>query len=474
MNTIQNRFKYFLLSGVVNFAAILPITYAADKAISDCETDSTPQRGLTIAEATSVEPTPGQRTAQLQAVVFTPERFIDVFGEDGFNKLLMTLDSSPERGQKSFNTLADATISYDDHRKRILIRKVSKFMEGYFSARCKDPIFNHLYGQVLNIKTITEDVPYNRINESSASYFQGIYPGSIVTCSSKTGGDQLGTVVKVQTADGRTLIYYVKTHSKGLKSGHSSAPQLLNPKELMVYKVLEKLGIGCESHFFGRDGKHFYIATLDANTDGEFKEYNQFDRSSVYSVAQLWGSLINLSDDARKNEAEYEIIEARISLDQVAQSFIHHMSTLDILARLMLLTDLQTNGDNFGFVNVRPSFSLLRVLDFRLHETDNFKLTERDFGGFLVGNGFFNYYAADKAVCYALKNRPVQYRVAEVKNIFETDLALWEPVVEAAKNETIHALTESKLEEGQTLKDELEQHAQTLMANFQLFKTMLD
>jgi hypothetical protein len=71
-------------------------------------------------------------------------------------------------------------------------------MEGHFSTRCQDPIFNHLYGQVLNAKTITEDVPYNRINESSARYFQDKYPRSIVTCSSKMGGDQLGTVVKIQ------------------------------------------------------------------------------------------------------------------------------------------------------------------------------------------------------------------------------------------------------------------------------------
>ena len=109
------------------------------------------------------------------------------------------------------------------------------------------------------------------------------------------------------------------------------------------------------------------------------------------------------------------------------------MSTLDILARLMLLTDLQTNGDNFGFVHVKPFLPSLKVLEFRLHETDNFKLTERDFGGFLVGNGFFNYYAADKAVCYALRNRPVKYRVTEVRSIFERDLAQWESVVESAK-----------------------------------------
>jgi hypothetical protein len=473
MNIIKNQFKHRLLSAVYCLTSILPITYGADSSPNLAVDSNTPQRGSAASPLMGVETTPGQRTAQLQAEVFLPERFIEVFGEEEFNKLLMTLDSDPSRGHKNFNTLADASIPYDDQRKRVLIRKVGKFMEGYFSTKHQDPVFNALYGRVLDIKTITEDVPYNRINESSLRYFQAKYPGSAVTFSSKMWGDQLGTVVKVQTADDRTYKYYVKTHSKGLKSGHSSAAQLLIPQELMVYKLLEGLGIGCESHLFGRDSKHFYIATLDANTDGEFKEYSKFDRDRADEVTPIWGGLINLSDDAKKNEAEYERIESILSSDPVAQSFIHQMSLLDILARLMKLTDLQTNGDNFGFVSMPLHSHKLKIIDFRLHETPDFSINSEHFRGFLVGNGFFNYYAADKAVCYALRNRPVQYRVSEVKRIFETDLALWESVVETAKNETIAALKMNGLEEASKFMSDLENYSRILMANFQLFKTML-
>jgi hypothetical protein len=472
MNIIQNRYKYLLLSVVVNFTAILSITRAADNAISDIKTDGTPQRGVAIITVTGLAPTPGQRTAHLQNDMFSEERFVKVFGEEVFTSLLGTLASDSVNARKSFNTLSNTSIAYDDPRKRTLMRKVKQWFAAYQGIRSNEYLL--LSDDLMRLDTIIATVPYNRINESSTQYFQDRYPSSTITCSSKMGGDQLGTVVKIQNTNDRTLKYYVKTHSKGLKSGHSSAAQLLIPQELMVYKVLEGLGIGCESHFFGRDGKHFYIATLDANTDGEFKEYSKFDRDKADEVVPIWGSLINLSDDARKNEAAHDVIEASISSDQAAKEFIHQMSILDILARLMLLTDLQTNGDNFGFVNVRHSLSSLRVIDFRLHETDNFKLTERDFGGFLVGNGFFNYYAADKAVCYALRNRPVQYRVAEVKSIFERDLAQWETVVEAAKNETIHALSENGLDTGQKFISDLEHHAEILKANFQLFKTMLD
>ncbi len=43
----------------------------------------------------------------------------------------------------------------------------------------------------------------------------------------------------------------------------------------MVYKILEKIGIGCESHFFGRDIKNFYIATKDAGCDDPYFSYGK-------------------------------------------------------------------------------------------------------------------------------------------------------------------------------------------------------
>jgi len=48
---------------------------------------------------------------------------------------------------------------------------------------------------------------------------------------------------------------------------------MVNPIELMIYKILENLGIGCESHFFGRELKNFYIATKDAGHNGPYFSY---------------------------------------------------------------------------------------------------------------------------------------------------------------------------------------------------------
>ena len=81
---------------------------------------TTPQRVTAVSTLAGLDSTPGRRTVQLQAEVFTEERFVEVFGEDGLNALLRILGSDTINGRKSFNTLADTAIPYDDHRKRIL------------------------------------------------------------------------------------------------------------------------------------------------------------------------------------------------------------------------------------------------------------------------------------------------------------------------------------------------------------------
>ncbi len=45
---------------------------------------------------------------------------------------------------------------------------------------------------------------------------------------------------------------------------NSAAAKPVDPRELLVYKVLEHLGVGCETFFFSRSLEDFYFATLDA------------------------------------------------------------------------------------------------------------------------------------------------------------------------------------------------------------------
>ena len=72
----------------------------------------------------------------------------------------------------------------------------------------------------------------------------------------------MGNRVIVQSEDWQKVTCHAKTHQGGLKTLHSSSiVQPVDLKELLIYKVLEFLGIGAETHFFYDDIKNFYIAT---------------------------------------------------------------------------------------------------------------------------------------------------------------------------------------------------------------------
>lgn len=313
-----------------------------------------------------------------------------------------------------------------------------------------------------------------RLEDHARIYFRSKFPDASVSFFPKLDGVQLGSIARVELRGGEVKKFYIKTHSNGLASEQSSTAGFLNPIELLVYKILEKFGVGCETHFFGRDESNFYISTLDANAEGKFEEYSKIDRRNRITTAPVWGALSNiLVEDDRENEENTEVVERVISEDVLAQSFIHQMSWLDALARLMVLTDLQTNGSNFGLIHNETGLPTLKVIDFRLAEvtrTEEYEFSESRFAGFLRGNGFFRYTTADEAVCYALRNRPKELRVAETLKVFETELLGWEE-----KIETIEALSAARLStiEMGRLTEELEIHTDVLKRSFEMFERLL-
>ncbi len=66
------------------------------------------------------------------------------------------------------------------------------------------------------------------------------------------------------------------------------------------------------------------------------------------------------------------------------------MFLLDLLSRILRLTDLQTNPDNFGFVKKSDSWHV-KVIDFRVINRYNFKINQENFKGFLKGNTQVSY-----------------------------------------------------------------------------------
>jgi hypothetical protein len=439
---------------------------AASNADSD-DRPTTPPAGIAV--AASAEPTPGQRVAERQREIFIRDRFVAVFGADVIDAL-----------EIDWGILADIQIPFENSRKRELMHQLKGFLrqQDRSGKFIDNQDFDRLYNNILRLSSSIEIVHEDRLEEHARRYFTtGRFEGARVEFRAKSDGDQMGRIAFVTPPHGPTIKYYIKTHAKGRKAERSSAAQPVNAIELMVYKVLERSRVGCEVHFFGRDELNFYIATRDANEHGGFTEYIKIKRSDKATRAPFWGVLSEvLHESAAYNAAHFEEVESALAHDELAQHFIHQMSFSDLLARLMLLTDLQTNGDNFGFVS-HPA-PILKVIDFRLCEVtrrEQLQLNERSFGGFLEGNGTFDYPRADEAVAYALRNRPVPLRVAEARSVFDRELSNWERLIDDAQRGTIDALRQTTLlpEEQARLIEEVVSYTDTLRGNFRLFETSL-
>lgn len=174
--------------------------------------------------------------------------------------------------------------------------------------------------------------------------------------------------------------YYVKTHMGGfIDVGHMSSHMTIenaalrevDPKELFIYDLLDRIGIGSETHiFFGEGATDFYIMTRDAGfdratkTQGRFLSYSELMKGSEFSSAR---------EEILKASAQWEqgatltcrdAIEAEKGLGDVAQSIVHNLSAANIWSNLFLVTDVIEHGPNFGFMLHESSLPKLKLLDF--------------------------------------------------------------------------------------------------------------
>ena len=65
----------------------------------------------------------------------------------------------------------------------------------------------------------------------------------------KRNGDQLEEFIDLILKNGKKIRYFIKTHRHGTTKTSSSTKDV-DLKEVFIYKVLELLGIGEETHFF--------------------------------------------------------------------------------------------------------------------------------------------------------------------------------------------------------------------------------
>ena len=426
---------------------------------SDPDSMTTPVKSSAISAV--VECTPGQIMSQRQAQVLTRDNFANFF--EG---------SVVESWGIDWPLLTDQTLAYDCPEKASSVSFLTNRLKERL-RKCKDVAFLDFFDKIMGIKTAMEAVHGDRLDDKSIEYFSRLFPEATVTTDIKIGGVQLGETVFVTLQTGEKLKYYVKTHSEGRLSSKSSAAKLVAPEELMIYKILQYVGVGCESHFFQRSPEDVYIATLDAAHNGTFRLFKDVITQERTFGEILWGQLGIIKNSPREND--FDALE--LTFDHpLSQNFIQQMATLDILTRVLRLQDLLNNPDNFGFVWQSDSYPMLRVIDFRVLDEREFRITKDHFRGFLVGNGLYNYAASHKTMRFALHDRNRDKRIETASHVSSQDplQSIIGHIEHAYHDIAQYIIGQPDFSEQQvTLMDKLNNYREAIIANVHFFNECL-
>ncbi|KAI9332666.1 hypothetical protein BDR26DRAFT_806305 [Obelidium mucronatum] len=163
--------------------------------------------------------------------------------------------------------------------------------------------------------------------------------------SPKQSGIQTGFTCEVNNG-AQSVRYYIKTHQYGPTEDNAKSTKPPDTKELFVYKLLNRIGMGPQAHFIipsSGTKKTIYIATKECHLI----------------------LLSNLTKDTANNNA---------------------LLQLDLISRIFCLRDCATNSSNCGQVG-----ETAMIVDFRI-EKQSWGYVKADIlDKFLKGNSEFHY-----------------------------------------------------------------------------------
>lgn len=122
---------------------------------------------------------------------------------------------------------------------------------------------------IINTIKFYDNILDKKIEKDIISYFRKIYNNHKFEFFKKTKGIQIGKIVKITNlTNDKSITYYVKTHQNGsnLKKYNEN---ILDIKEIYIYKLLYNLDIGPEIHWFKslEFKKTIYIATRELDNN---------------------------------------------------------------------------------------------------------------------------------------------------------------------------------------------------------------
>jgi len=153
-------------------------------------------------------------------------------------------------------------------------------------------------------------------------------------------------------------------------------------------RISYREGFGPKVHFFANSLSigDFFIATQDANF------------TKIAAKNKTFFTYEHLRDN-RRLQSDAETCKG--------------ISCMDILSRVFRLHDVTTNPSNFGKVNINDTSSKWKIIDFRINNEDTYGYDDI-FGGFLAGNGRYNYQAF---LVEIIKDRPETDRIETASQV---------------------------------------------------------
>ena len=166
-----------------------------------------------------------------------------------------------------------------------------------------------------------------------------------IGCFRKNIGAQMGAICQVTNGTSTTR-YFVKTHQNGPSEKNLKSKNLPDAKEIFIYNLLHRIGIGPEPRF---------IVPLDSVT------------STIY-IATKDCQLTLLSDLTEKTANMKALLQ------------------LDLISRILCLQDCTSNPSNCGQVGDKPM-----IIDFRIETQQTGYLKSDLLDRFYAGNDEFNH-----------------------------------------------------------------------------------
>ncbi|KAK8866532.1 hypothetical protein M9Y10_009496 [Tritrichomonas musculus] len=268
-------------------------------------------------------------------------------------------------GLRSFKMISSKIRKFIEEESEYHIFRIAVVSEAFLRSRNMLPkqLLQYMTLSIYGSHNILEKLIQLQISDKIVSFenkTKGISPGTIAIlpdsrrCFIKSHKNY--PLVKSYLSSLITSITYSTCDSFTIPHDFAKSIREIDLKELFAYKVLEKVGFGPKTGFIINGPLHsgLYIYTNEIKNFLEVKKLKEIINESDSSISKAISSL-----------RSYFLTTGFNPIDVGSPRFILNLTAFDIIARSMLLFDL--NENNLGFIDndgreITKSFTMLANL----------------------------------------------------------------------------------------------------------------